>query len=121
MATIPTNDELNSKLLVLQGELDTLKTTVSSMESNLRATFAARVDLESTDSSITSNVEDIAARVAELEDRYTTIKSPTATRWYLTQEEVDELKDILQTFNSILTDIQIVQENVVAIASRLEE
>ena len=113
-----TLDSLDGRLTLLNGVVNNLKTQVDGMEASLRAVFASKTALAAVDANLLSQFESLNTIVTELDERYATIVSPTATKFYLSEADMNELQTALRTWRALLTEVQNVMANTVTTTAR---
>jgi len=117
MAT-PTLEQLNSTVLLLRGEFNALKKSHDALDDKLELVYASKSSVLTLDAKVDTLLEALTDRVSELEERYATIVSPTATRYYLSLEDMTELRGIIRTFSALRTEIENSLANMVAVTTR---
>ena len=104
----------NGSLALVRGSIKQLRTEIETVDSNARSSLASKVEVNAIKATLLSLVNDLSGRTAELEDRYATIISPTRSQYYMSQETIDELNNIIRQYSVIHTEVQSTLANVVA-------
>jgi len=116
--TAPTLDSLDGRITLLTGKVNAMQIQFDGLEEALRAVFASKTELASVNNALLSQITSIGTQVSELTERYATIVSPTATKFYLSEADMNELQEVIRTWRALLTEVQNVVANAVTSQAR---
>jgi len=110
--------EIDSSLILLRGEVKKNATRIEEVNDNNRGALTSKLEVSTLSTTLNGMITDLETRIGILEERYSTIVSPTETKYYMSQADIDQLRLILRRFDTLYTEIISAQANMVTMLQR---
>lgn len=116
MAQTLTTEQLSERLRSLETQFNGLVTVINTMNDSINTRVKAS-DLSRTESRLEQMYNDNFAIIQKLEEKLALIKTPTDTRYYLVEAEVEDFRANFNKLLAMMNSFETLYKNLVAYAA----